>query len=342
MIGAMLPRLIVLAFLTVSCGELVLQAAEPASDKPKPPPPPAYTDPAKTDDDFAFQGEFAGESEGKKFGVRIIALGDGKFEGVGFEGGLPGEGWQGQWSDVTRTQGERAQGDNFVLFKTEDLKAKALGDNIHVFTLQDEKKFELNRVNRISPTMDAKVPEGAIVLFDGKAKNGFPGSRVSEDGLLMEGATSGEKYQDFTLHLEFRLPYIPKGRGQGRGNSGLYLQGRYEVQVLDSFGLEGKDNECGGIYKIAVPKVNMCLPPLVWQTYDVDFTAAKFDAEGKKTANAKVTVKHNGVLIHENQELPQTTGSAPISSETNTPGPIFLQNHGNPVRYRNIWILPRA
>ncbi|CAN5657005.1 hypothetical protein BH11VER1_BH11VER1_41960 [soil metagenome] len=342
MIGPMHFRCLTLAVLTVSCGALVLQAAEPATDKPKPPPPTAYTDPAKTDDDFVYQGEFAGENEGKKYGVRIIALGDGKFEAVGFEGGLPGEGWQGQWSDVTHTQGERAQGDSFVSFKTEKLKAKALGDSIDVLTLQDEKKFEMNRVRRISPTMDAKAPEGAIVLFDGKDKNGFPGSRISEDGLLMEGATSGEKYTDFTLHLEFRLPYIPKGRSQGRGNSGLYLQGRYEVQVLDSFGLEGKDNECGGIYKIAVPKVNMCLPPLVWQTYDVDFTAAKFDAEGKKTANAKVTVKHNGVLIHENQELPQTTASAPTSTEANTPGPIYLQNHGNPVRYRNIWLKPRA
>jgi hypothetical protein len=136
------------------------------------------------------------------------------------------------------------------------------------------------------------------------------------------------------------LPYMPEARGQGRGNSGLYLQGRYEVQMLDSFGLEGKDNECGGLYKIAAPKVNMCLPPLTWQTYDVDFAAAKFDSEGKKTVNAMITVRHNGVVIHEDQELPDATHAAP-NKEENKPGPVYLQNHGNPVRYRNIWVKPK-
>jgi hypothetical protein len=134
------------------------------------------------------------------------------------------------------------------------------------------------------------------------------------------------------------LPFMPEARGQGHGNSGLYLQGRYEVQMLDSFALEGKDNECGGLYRIASPRVNMCLPPLTWQTYDVDFTAAKYDETGQKLVNAKISVKHNGVLIHENQELPGPTASAP-RKEDGTPGPVYLQNHGNPVRYRNIWMV---
>jgi hypothetical protein len=108
--------------------------------------------------------------------------------------------------------------------------------------------------------------------------------------------------------------------------------------MLDSFALEGKDNECGGLYKIASPRVNMCLPPLTWQTYDVDFTAAKYDETGQKLVNAKITVKHNGVLIHENQELPAPTASAPRKEDA-TPGPVYLQNHGNPVRYRNIWVV---
>jgi hypothetical protein len=188
--------------------------------------------------------------------------------------------------------------------------------------------------------MGAEPPPGAVVLFDGKGINRFPNSRVTEDGLLVEGATSEDKFTDCTVHVEFRLPYTPTGRGQARGNSGLYLQGRYEVQMLDSFGLTGENNECGGLYKIAAPKVNMCFPPLAWQTYDVDFTAAKFDEQGQKTASARITVKHNGVLIHENQELPGLTTSAPAKDET-SPGPIFLQNHGNPVRYRNIWVLPK-
>ena len=131
---------------------------------------------------------------------------------------------------------------------------------------------------------------------------------------------------------------MPLARGQARGNSGLYVNGCYEVQMLDSFGLEGKDNECGGIYKVGAPAVNMCFPPLAWQTFDVDFTAAKYQ-DGKKVKNARITVRHNGVVIHDDRELPAATpGGCGKESE---PGPIFLQNHGNPVRYRNIWAVKK-
>jgi hypothetical protein len=130
---------------------------------------------------------------------------------------------------------------------------------------------------------------------------------------------------------------MPYARGQGRANSGCYLQGRYEVQILDSFGLEGKNNECGGIYTIKDPDVNMCFPPLAWQTYDIDYTAAKYDESGKKTAHARMTVKHNGVLIHENVELTKATTAAPVK-EGPEPGPIYIQDHGNPIRFRNIWV----
>ena len=136
------------------------------------------------------------------------------------------------------------------------------------------------------------------------------------------------------------IPLMPAARGQGRANSGCYMQGRYEVQILDSFGLSGENNECGGIYTIAKPSVNMCLPPLTWQTYDVDYTAAKFDADKKKTANAKLTVRHNGVLIHENVELPKGTTAAPVA-EGPEPGPIYIQDHGNPIRFRNIWLVEK-
>ena len=130
---------------------------------------------------------------------------------------------------------------------------------------------------------------------------------------------------------------MPNERGQGRANSGFYSQGRYEVQILDSFGLTGENNECGGIYSIKKPDVNMCFPPLTWQTYDVDFTAAKYDASGKKTADARITVKQNGVVIHDNVALPKATPAAPVA-EGPEPGPIYLQDHGNPIRFRNIWV----
>jgi hypothetical protein len=142
------------------------------------------------------------------------------------------------------------------------------------------------------------------------------------------------------MHLEFLLSYMPSARGQGRANSGCYAQGRYEVQILDSFGLTGEHNECGGIYSIKKPDVNMCFPPLSWQTYDIDFTAAKFDDAGKKTADAKMTVRHNGVVIHDNVSAPKTTTAAPLG-EGKEPGPIYLQDHGNPIRFRNIWIVEK-
>jgi hypothetical protein len=164
--------------------------------------------------------------------------------------------------------------------------------------------------------------------------------RLSEDGFLMEGTTSKRTFKDHTIHFEFRLAYQPEDRGQGRSNSGLYAQGRYEVQILDSFGLEGKHNECGGIYSVKDPSVNMCFPPLSWQTYDIDFRAAKFDQQRKLVSNPRMTVRHNGVLVQDNVELP---GERSTTAAPNKPGPeagpIFLQNHGCPLRYRNIWVV---
>ena len=149
-----------------------------------------------------------------------------------------------------------------------------------------------------------------------------------------------ESFGDAVWHIEFRLPYQPKDRGQGRGNSGAYVMGSYETQMLDSFGLEGKDNECGGIYKAAAPSVNVCLPPLAWQTYDMVVTAPRFEGN-KKVANARMTVKHNGTVIHDDIEIPTLTPGSPLKQEA-TKAPLYLQNHSNPVRYRNIWVLPKS
>jgi hypothetical protein len=335
----MKPALFILPFFPLTLAAQTPAPAAPAAEV-KPAPPKAYDDPASTDEDFPFQGEYAGEKDGAKMGVQIIALGGGEFEAVGYTGGLPGDGWDGNRDEITRTKGRRGEGATSAFFERGEMTAEV--DGVKIFVSKKDgggAVMELARVDRKSPSLGATAPAGAVVLFDGKGVNGFPGSKVTADGLLEQGATSGETFTDFSLHLEFRLPYKPAGRGQDRGNSGVYLQGRYELQVLDSFGLEGRDNECGGLYQISAPKVNACFSPLTWQTYDIDFTAAKFDADGKKTAAAKITAKLNGITVQENQQVPATTGSAPVGTESAAPGPIYLQDHHNPVRYRNIWVI---
>lgn len=299
---------------------------------------PAITDPAKADADYALQGEYEGTvktEEGEvKFGAQIIALGQGKFHAVGYPGGLPGAGWNGS----PKVEMDAEAKDGVVTFKGDQVTGTLKAGSITI-TANQQELGTLKKVERKSPTLGAAAPAGAIVLFDGKNTNEWENGRI-EDGLLMQGVTSKRKFGSHQLHIEFRLPYQPEERGQGRGNSGIYMQGRYETQMLDSFGLSGEHNECGGIYSVKKPDVNMCLPPLVWQTYDIDYTAAKFDAAGKLVANPKVTVKHNGVVIHKDVELPgdRSTTAAP-SGPGPAPGPVFLQDHGNPVRYRNIWVV---
>jgi hypothetical protein len=191
---------------------------------------------------------------------------------------------------------------------------------------------------RHSSTEGAKAPAGATVLFDGTSAEKFVHGILSNDKNLIADATTKQGFGDYTLHLEFCLSYMPEARGQARSNSGLYLHDCYEIQVLDSFGLEGKDNECGGFYQLRKPDVNMCFPPLTWQTYDVDFTAPKFQ-DGKKIANAKVVVKHNGVVIHPEFELANNTPGR--QGEGPAPRPFYLQGHGNKPVFRNIWVVEK-
>ncbi|HEV3136409.1 MAG TPA: DUF1080 domain-containing protein [Pirellulales bacterium] len=300
----------------------------------------AFTDPAKAGPDFAVQGEYKGElkrdDQGIDIGCQVIALGDGKFRGVFCIGGLPGDGWKrGDTQLAVDSQNENGS----VIFTGDNGSAKIVEGKMIVSDPGGNTIGTMAKVDRKSPTLGANPPPGAKVLFDGTNANQWVDGKIVEKNLLLAGTRSKDDFQDFSLHLEFRTPFVPKARGQGRGNSGLYLQNRYECQVLDSFGLEGANNECGGFYQIREPDVNMCYPPLAWQTYDVDFTAARFEGE-KKIKNARVTVKQNGVTIHDDFELPTLTpGGAP--AEFPGKGPFQLQAHGNPVTYRNIWVVEK-
>ena len=298
---------------------------------------PAYIDAEKAGPDFKIQGEYEGKiGNNVKMGAQVIALGDGKFDAVIYGGGLPGGGWDPKQPKVflkgeTNTDLVEFTGLNF---------AGAIKDGTFAGVAEKDVKFAMRKVDRRSPTMGAKPAKGAIVLFDGSNVDGWEGGKIMEDKLLGIGTRTKQKFSSYTLHFEFRTPFMPKSRGQGRGNSGMYLNDQYECQILDSFGLSGENNECGGFYKIKKPDVNMCLPPLSWQTYDVGFTAAKYDAAGKKTAAAVVTIRHNGVIIHGDFKLPHNTPGGGQSDEAQ-PGSLFVQDHGNPVRFRNIWIVEK-
>ena len=299
---------------------------------------PAFTNAKEAGPDFAAQGEYLGaetQDTGMKWGAQVIALGDGKFDVVGYRGGLPGEGWQ-RGDETRRGTGELKDG--VLTLKGDDWTATVKEGEFTVLH-EGQTVAELKKVERKSPTLGAKPPEGAKVLFDGTTADHFENGKIIEENLLAASSpVSKLKLGDHTLHIEFRTPFMPKSRGQARGNSGVYPQSRYEVQVLDSFGLEGKNNECGGIYSISEPAVNMCFPPLSWQTYDIEFTAAKYDGD-KKTANARMTVKHNGVVIHDNVDLKDgTPGKDPEGPEKKG---LYLQDHGNPVAFRNIWVVEK-
>ncbi len=317
---------------------LVALAIQPADASP--PKGLNATDLSMVDADFAFQGEYAGtvkDPEGKelKLGVQVIALGGGKFSAVVYLGGLPGAGWTRENPKV-QMEGEK-HGDK-VVFQGEKVSGEITGKKLILKHADREGQAVLDAVQRKSPTLEAKPPKEAMVIFDGSGTENFSEGTMNEAKLLQAGATMKPLPNSYTLHLEFLLPYVPEERGQGRANSGVYLHDCYELQVLDSFGLEGENNECGGFYKVRKPNVNMCLPPLSWQTYDIDFTGPKFDSDGKKLASARVTVRHNGVVIHDDLELAETPGR---QKEGPSPRGIHLQAHGNKVQYRNIWIVEK-
>jgi hypothetical protein len=289
-----------------------------------------YLDAANAGPDFLIQGEYAGEIPDQgKFGAQVTAKEDGLFSVVFLPGGLPGAGLAPKAKTVSATATTALAKTTITGTWSGRIEAgKLMGKTA------SGQPFTLTRVVRTSPTLGAKPPAGAVVLFDGSGIANFPKAKMSDDKLLKVPATSKQLFKNFHLHVEFLIPY----RGPSGGNSGVYLQNCYEIQVFDSFGGQRSPSGCGGIYVFRAPDVNASLPPLSWQTFDVDFTAARFDAAGAMLKKPVATVRHNGIMIHDNITLP---GKGNGGRPTVQGGPLFLQAHGSPVRYRNIWVVER-
>lgn len=199
-----------------------------------------------------------------------------------------------------------------------------------------------------------RAPRRAIRLFDGKSLDAWThrGSnspcawKTTPDGALIVTAgfpdiITKEKFRDFQLHVEFKIPLMPNAHGQARGNSGVYLHGLYEIQVLDAYNNETyKAGGCGSIYEQKDPDENACKPPEHWQEYDIKFRAPRFDSKGVMTEKPRVTVVWNGVLVHDDVEILHPTRASLEGPMTPT-GPIMLQNHGAPVQFRNVWLVPK-
>ncbi len=208
--------------------------------------------------------------------------------------------------------------------------------------------FEFKRVTRTPPTLGAQPPAGAIVLLDGKnfeemvkkpLKDGSEQQwKVADDGGVLipkGGMTSKRQFAgSVRIHVEFKTPLMPAAVDQARGNSGVFLPNGQEIQVLDSFGAPSyTGGGCGGLYRYKDPDAFdefslASLPPLQWQTYDIEYRVEQKD--GKPTGKPKLTVLHNGIKIHDNLTL----------NKDARPGNLNFQDHNNPVEYRNIWVLP--
>lgn len=191
-----------------------------------------------------------------------------------------------------------------------------------------------------------------VVLFNGENMDGFvclsTGGKADwevKDGVMTvipwnKDIRSEYEYGDAHLHVEFKLPYMPEAEGQNRGNSGVYVQGIYEVQVLDSYGKETPaDDDCGALYSLAAPLTNACAAPEEWQTYDIFIRAARLNDDGSVREAAIITVILNGVVIHNNYTLPSKTPGGAYNTIVER-GPLVLQDHKCPVSFRNIWVQP--
>ena len=298
---------------------------------------PAVTDPAQVDSAYHYLGEYVGNWQGSPVGIQVSTRkGEVPFYAKLFAGGLPGAGWN---STPPRLFVGSLAGSQLRLM--EQGSSAQLDVTPSIVTLaEEEARGEFRKVERRSVTLGLAPPPGSLVLFDGQDVSKFKSAKITQHGLLAAGAETVDPIGSCRIHLEFRTPYMPFSDDQKRGNSGVYIQRRYEVQILESFGQDSVFNGCGALYRQRKPNINMALPPLVWQTYDIFFTADKFDDAGNRTAPAQISVIQNGVPVHYRTAIATKTGAG--KPEGPEALPLLLQDHSDPIVYRNVWILPLA
>ncbi|WP_372847109.1 DUF1080 domain-containing protein [Pontiella sp.] len=281
------------------------------------PAPPTWTDAATAEKEvehFSMIGEYVAKAG--KTALQANLLANGEFLVAIYQGGLPGDGWDQSNIDSRK------------------MPAAHLTPLLAGYA----------KVERKSPTLGIPAPKNAVLKFP----DGFTHVK---DGIMSAGGQTTKDLGAFHMHLEFMLPLKPGDNptSQKRGNSGIYIFNNYEIQILDSFAVDYRNPAnnalkpessnlqwCGALYKTKLPDVNMSYPPLRWQTYDIDFKPPEFDGE-TKTKNARVTVRLNGVLIHDDFELKTGTGNGAKKPQL-AKGPVFFQNHANPVVFRNVWV----
>jgi hypothetical protein len=326
--------------------------------------------------ELKLQGEYVGKDGDKQVGVQVVARGDKSFHALILEGGLPGDGWDGARYGLLESG--PLSGGKVVFRSPGDDGAGAVLDVTGLTLKRGTQKIRLKQVERKSPTLGKQPPAGAVVLFGGEKPNGdafeerkdIEGTTapVMFEGSLMAGAVTKRKFRDYALHVEFLTGWEPQNIPWRRADSGIYMLSRYEVAIGDSFGfdfdlsgatgpqrpklLDDKSNAtkfpaakgngaprvCGSVFTYPSKVPNACLPPLVWQTLDIDFKAPRFDVGGKKTAKAVISVKLNG---HQTVDKLEVNGPTPhgFKGPETADGPIWFEAFGRRVLYRNIWLV---
>jgi hypothetical protein len=328
--------------------------------------------------ELMLQGEYVGKDGEKSVGAQVVARGDKSFHALVLDGGLPGDGWNGGRYGLLES-GPLSDGRAEFRSPTDEGLSAVLDDNGLMLNRGDRKTL-LKRAERKSATLGQQPPAGAVVLFGGATPNmdAFEERKDIEgltapmmfEGHMLAGAVTKRQFRDYKLHVEFMTGWEPQNIPWRRADAGIYMLSRYEVAIGDSFGFDfdlsgatsphrgklldetntswkfpmAKNNNaprvCGSVFTYPSNVPNSCLPPLVWQTLDIDFTAPRFDDSGKKTAKAVISVKLNGHQTVNKQEVNGPTPHGFKGPETPS-GPIWFEAFGRRVLYRNIWIIER-